>query len=149
MVQDRSSQETDRRVSVDAGLSCVAKSSWFGGKRTKRRGRMRLKARHYGCGKAAAIESGAQKKRPGRAGARWTCFELSQTVLTLGLGSGRLRRRRRRFWCGRLRRGGCSGLDRIGLIVEAHNGRGDVGLRGGEENGGVVRRRTQNRDESV
>src|SRR5260370_3456847 len=66
---------------------------------------------------------------------------------SLRLWGGRLRRGW--FWRGRLCRRGRSGLNRVGLVVEADNVLSDIDLRGSKENRSVLRGGIQDDDVSV
>src|SRR5438552_1535675 len=99
-------------------------------------------------GKHAAMR-GKNKTLPTRPEAFWKSSNRGEKLRSLRLGSRRLRRCRSGFWGSRLRWCGCSGLDRIGLIVEAHNVLRDVDLRGSKENRSVLRRGIENDDIAV
>src|SRR5438046_6911966 len=92
---------------------------------------------------------GKNKTLPTRPEAFWKSSNRGEKLRSLRLGSRRLRRCRSGFWGSRLRWCGCSGLDRIGLIVEAHNVLRDVDLRGSKENRSVLRRGIENDDIAV
>src|SRR5260370_30258719 len=70
-----------------------------------------------------------------------------RNIRSLRLGGRRLRRGW--FWRGRLCRRGRSGLNRVGLVVEADNVLSDIDLRGSKENRSVLRGGIQDDDVSV